>query len=134
MTTKIALFSAKTCLSIAALASSVLLAAAVQAGDIFPIKVTVTTTGLDLNQEAGIRKLYSRLKIAADAVCNDLYRVGLQPVSNYVDCYEKALGDAVQSVNRPQLTQVYLGAHTLKDATAYGVKVPLLQAAVQVRQ
>jgi hypothetical protein len=50
-------------------------------------------------------------------------------VSNYADCYEQALGAAVQSVNQPQLTQVNLGAHSLKDAAAHGVKVPLLAAA-----
>lgn len=134
MTTKIALPGTKTCLGISALAASVLLAGAVQASDTFPIKVTVNTTGLDLRQETGIRELYSRLKNAADAVCNDVYRVGLQPVADYAACYEKALGTAVQSLNRPQLTQMYLSAHTLKDAMSHGVKVPLLAAAEQPRQ
>lgn len=134
MITKIAVLGTKTCLGIAALAACALFAGVVQAGDTFPIKVTINTAGLDLRQEAGIRELYSRLKNAADAVCNNVYRVGLEPVANYVDCYEKALGAAVQSVNRPKLTQVYLSAHTLKDATAHGVKVYLLATAAQPRQ
>jgi len=133
MNKTIARLASQTCLGIAALAASVLLAGRVQAANTVPIKVTVNTAGLDLSQEAGIRALYSRLKNAADAVCNNLYRVGLQPVPDYANCYEQALGAAIQSVNQPQLTQVYLGAHSLKDATAHGVKVPLLAAAAQPR-
>ena len=39
-------------------------------------------------------------------MCNNVYRVGLEPVANYAACYEKALGSAVQSVNKLQLCVV----------------------------
>ena len=96
--------------------------------------VTVSTAGLDLSQEAGIRELYSRLKNAADAVCNNVYRVGLEPVTNYTDCYEKALGAAVMSVNKPSLTEIYLSAHTLRDANSHGVTAAQLIAPAAPRQ
>ena len=134
MTAKCEFLATRTCFGLAALTVSILLAGAVHAGNTFPIKVTVNTAGLDLSRETGLRELYSRLKTAADAVCNDVYRVGLQPVANYADCYEQALGAAVQAANRPQLTQVYLRAHTLQDATAHGVKIPLLAGAAQPRR
>jgi len=133
MICKIALVGTQTSLGITALAASILLTGVVQADNTFPISVAVTTAGLDLRQDAGVREMYSRLKNAADAVCNNIYRVGLEPVANYVDCYETALGAAVRSVNHPQLTRVYLGTHTLKDARAHGVKVPLLAAGSQPR-
>jgi UrcA family protein len=134
MTTKNALLRTKPYLGVAALAASVLLTGLVHAGNTFSIKFTVDTNGLDLTHEAGVRDLYSRLKNAADAVCNNVYRVGLEPVANYADCYEKALAAAVKLVNKPLLTQVYLDAHTLKDAAAHDVKVASLAAAAQPRR
>jgi UrcA family protein len=128
MTEKMTSPGRRTCLGIAALTASVLLAGAVQAGSTFPITVKVNAAGLDLSQVAGIRALYSRLKTAADAVCGNAYRVGLQPVASYADCYEKALGAAVQSVNQTRLTLEYLGTHTLKDAAAHGIELPVHMA------
>ena len=134
MNTTITLAATRALAGIAALAASTLFAGTVQADTSFPVNATVHATGLDLNQEADLRDLYSRIKVAADRVCNNIYRVGLQPVANYTDCYEKALGAAVQSVNRPQLTRVYLSAHTLKDANAHGVTASLLTAATSARR
>ncbi len=44
-------------------------------------------------------------------------------------CYEKALGNAVRSANMPLLTQVYLETHTLREAAARGIDVPVQMAA-----
>jgi len=52
-------------------------------------------------------------------------RVDLQPPTSFAGCYEKALGDAVRSVNRPQLNIVYLATHTSRDAETYGIDVPV---------
>jgi hypothetical protein len=54
--------------------------------------------------------------------------VDLHPLADFAVCYEQAVGDAIRSVNRPQLTMLYLRTHTLQDAAARGIDVPLLAA------
>ena len=134
MTTKITLAGTSIPVVIAALAASTLFAGTVQADTSFPVNATVHTAGLDLTQESGVRELYSRLEVAAGRVCNNVYRVGLQPVTDYTDCYEKSLAAAVQSADKPRLTQVYLRAHTLKDATAHGITASVLTATASPRR
>jgi UrcA family protein len=95
----------------------------------FTVAYRVSTQGLDLSQPAGAQELYSRLKHAAQVVCTHGMRVDLKPVTDENACYEKALGDAIRSVNLPLLTQVYLVTHTLPQAAARGIKVPVQVAA-----
>ena len=85
----------------------------------------VSTQGLDLNEPLGARKLYSRLEHAADVVCAHGMRVDLAPPSNPKACYEQALGQAVRFVKRPLLMQVYLETHTLREAEACGIDMPV---------
>ena len=103
------------------------------AGDVAAKEVTVaiqvTTRGLDLSQPAGAHELYSRLQLAARIVCTHGMRVDLKPVPDENACYEKALGDAIRSVNLPLLTLVYLETHTLRQAAARGIDVPVMIAA-----
>jgi hypothetical protein len=61
--------------------------------------------------------------------CGDGNRADLEPVGNFVGCYEQALAAAVRSVNRPQLTMQYLATHTLQDAATHGIDIPLQMAA-----
>lgn len=93
------------------------------------VKISVSTTGLDLSEPSGARALYGRLREAARTVCGSGNRVGLQPATDFSDCYEKALGDAVRSVNRPELNMIYLATHTLLDAEIHGIDVPARVAA-----
>jgi UrcA family protein len=95
----------------------------------FTVAYQVSTQGLDLSQPAGAHELYSRLKHAAQVVCTHGMRVDLKPVTDENACYEKALGHAIRSVNLPLLTQVYLATHTLKQAAALGIEVPVQVAA-----
>ena len=95
----------------------------------FTVAYRVSTQGLDLSQPAGAQELYSRLKHAAQVVCTHGMRVDLKPVTDENACYEKALGDAIRSVNLPLLTQVYLATHTLQQAAARGIGVPMQVAA-----
>jgi|HubBroStandDraft_1064217.scaffolds.fasta_scaffold1012711_1 hypothetical protein len=37
-------------------------------------------------------------------------------------CSEKALGNAIRSVDQPLLTQMYLRQHTLREAATYGIE------------
>jgi UrcA family protein len=93
------------------------------------ISYQVSAQGLDLNQAAGARELYRRLKHAAEIVCTHGMRVDLEPAPDLQGCYEKALADAVRSAHVSLITQAYLATHTLQQAAARGVDVPVQVAA-----
>jgi UrcA family protein len=121
---------AKSRICIAAAAACAVLSVAAQAEElIFMVQATVATAGLDLSQPADARELYTRLSKAAGTVCSDRSRVDALPVADFASCYQKALGDAVRSANRTQLTLVYLQTHTLQDAANRGIGVPTLVVA-----
>jgi UrcA family protein len=114
----------------AALVACALIAGNVEAKDQeFTVAYRVSAQGLDLTQPSGAHEFYSRLKHAAQVVCTHGMRVDLKPVTNESACYEKALGDAIRSVNLLLLTRVYLATHTLQQAAARGIEVPAQVAA-----
>jgi UrcA family protein len=109
----------------AAVVTCTLFAGNVWAGDHeVTIAIRVSTQGLDLSQPDGVHEFYMRLKQAARVACTHGNRVDLEPDPTPENCYEKALGDAIRSVNVPLLTQVYLSTHTLREAAARGIDVP----------
>jgi UrcA family protein len=93
------------------------------------VSYQVSAQGLDLNQPAGARELYRRLRHAAEIVCTHGMRVDLEPTTDPQGCYEKALADAVRSVHVSLVTQAYLATHTLQQAAARGIDVPVQVAA-----
>ena len=93
------------------------------------VAIQVSTRGLDLSQPAGAQKLYWRLQHAAREACTSGNRVGLAPSPDPTGCREKALADAIRSANLTLLTQVYLASHTLREAAAHGIDVPVQMAA-----
>jgi UrcA family protein len=93
------------------------------------VKISVSTADLDLSQPTGAREAYARLKNAAYIACTHGMRVDLQPPASFAGCYEKALADAILSANLPRLTHVYLETHTLREAAARGIAVPVQMAA-----
>jgi UrcA family protein len=95
----------------------------------FTVAYRVTTQGLDVNQPAGARAMYLRLAHAAEVVCTHGMRVDLKPVEDKGACYEKALAKSIGSANLPLVTQVYLQTHTLADAAAHGIQLPVQMAA-----
>jgi UrcA family protein len=127
MYTKRAFMNARAVLGAAVVAGT--LCAGSVAADPVTVASRVTTQGLDLSQPAGARELYLRLQHAARVVCTHGMRVDLAPSPNPQGCYEKALGDAIRSANLPLLTQVYLQTHTLRDAAALGIELPVQMAA-----
>jgi UrcA family protein len=130
MNTQASIPHAKPFLCLAALAAFAALSGSVRADSPeVTIKISVNAAGLDLRRPADAREVYRRLYFAARTACGKADRVGLQPSDNFVFCYEKALGDAVRSVNRPQLNAVYLAMHTGRDAEIYGIEVPPRMAA-----
>ena len=129
MDTKTAVMSARSVLSAAAVACT-LLAGSVAASDhAVTIAIHVSTQGLDLRQPSGAHQFYTRLERAARVVCTHGNRVDLAPAPDPEGCYEKALGDAIRSANVPLLTQAYLETHTLREAAARGIDVPAQMAA-----
>ena len=112
----------------AAMVACTLFAAKVVAEDV-KVAYQVSSQGLDLRQPAGAQEFYGRLKKAARIVCTHGNRVDLQPSPDPKGCYEKALGDAIRSANVSLLTQVYLETHTLREAAARGIDVPVQVAA-----
>jgi len=112
----------------AAVVACTLFAGKVAAKDV-TVAIQVSTRGLDLSQPAGALEIYTRLKHAAKVVCTHGMRVDLQPSPDPEGCYEKALGDAIRSAKVPLLTQAYLATHTLREAAARGIDVPVQVAA-----
>jgi UrcA family protein len=93
------------------------------------VTLQVSTHGLDLDQPAGARELYSRLKDAAWILCTRANRVGLTPSPDANACSEKALGEAIRSAHIPLLVQAYLETHSPAQAAAHGIDVPIQLAA-----
>jgi UrcA family protein len=87
-----------------------------------PVRIHVSTRGLDLSQPAGAHQLYERIQRAAYVACTYADRVDLKPADG--DCYEQALGEAIRSAHVPLLTQIYLETHTYRVAAAHGIELP----------
>jgi len=128
MYTNTAFMSARVVLGATAVAG-MLFAGSVAAKDPVTVAYRVTAQGLDVSQPAGAHELYLRLQHAAEVVCTHGMRVDLVPLGDPKGCYERALGDAIRSAKLPLLTQVYLATHTLQEATARGIDVPVQLAA-----
>ena len=99
-------------------------------GSTVSVAIRVSTQGIDLSKPPGARELYRRLKNAAWIVCTRANRVGLEPSPDPEACSETALGEAILSAHMPLLTQAYLETHSLGQAAAHGIDVPI--APVQV--
>ena len=126
MNTNAPRISAQSLARLAAVVASIALSGHAVAGD-QPVRVseTVSAVGIDVNTPEGASKLYMRLKAASRRVCTDS-RLGLEMPQ--VGCSEDALGNAIRSANRPQLTMVYLRSHTIQTAEAHGISIPILMA------
>ena len=108
----------------AVVAGAMLLAAQPTMAQTFPISKAIDSNRVDFKDSAQVHALYGKLINAADDVCGNTWRVGLEPVAHPDACRERALGDAVRRVNRQSLTLVYLSQHTLLQAQQYGIVVP----------
>jgi UrcA family protein len=85
----------------------------------------VRYTDLDLDKEAGVASLYTRLRNAAEQVCD----TGLGPQALFLSssqraCVTAALDEAVANIDRPALTAY----HAARTSQA-GVRGPRLAAA-----
>jgi UrcA family protein len=84
------------------------LAALPAAADSFePLKVTVKFGDLDISRPQGAAVLYLRIRAAAQSVCSPYDGSGF-PAKMLLDaCVNKAVTDAVATVNKPALFAVY---------------------------
>ncbi|HEV7356939.1 MAG TPA: UrcA family protein [Steroidobacteraceae bacterium] len=63
---------------------------------------------LDLNRDAGVAALYSRIKTAAREVCQPMDIFFLNLVRQQYSCSQGAIARAVADVNAPLLTSYFL--------------------------
>jgi UrcA family protein len=81
-----------------------------------PPSLKVFYGDLDINNVHGAAVLYQRISFAAESVCRDMGRSReLAMMSRYSSCVHSAIGNAVQHVNRPAVTE-YAAAHGVVPA------------------
>jgi UrcA family protein len=82
--------------------------------------VTVQFADLDLNREAGIARLYARIKGAARRVCDQQASDLLATRQSYPVCVKRAVSTAVARIDRPMLSDyvAQLGGTPAKTAPA----------------
>jgi UrcA family protein len=75
-----------------------------------PKTLTVHFADLDLSNDAGVARLFDRIKGAATRVCSG-HRGGrtLRDKEQYTACLDLALSNAVARVDRPELTDYVVG-------------------------
>jgi UrcA family protein len=84
------------------------LAALPAAADSFePLKVTVKFGDLDVSHPQGAAVLYRRIRAAAQSVCSPYDGSGLSAKMLLDACVNKAVADAVATVDKPALFAVY---------------------------
>ena len=82
--------------------------AATPADDAYSI--TVQFADLDLTRQAGVAKLYDRLKGAARQVCQQQASDQLEGKQSYPTCVKRALSTAVARIDRPALSDYFTQA------------------------
>jgi UrcA family protein len=129
MYTKTTAMSARAVLGAAIAACTLFTGSVAAQDDAVTVSIQVSTQGLDVSQPRGAQKLYWRLQHAARVACTRGNRVGLAPSPDPEGCREKALADAIRAAKITLLTQAYLASHTLREAAAHGIDVPVQVAA-----
>ena len=81
-----------------------------------PAQKVVRYSDLDLSQRDGAKMLYARLQGAATQVCGTLDRRNLRQMQLQRECYEKALAEAVVSVDKSAVTALYRSDKTIRVA------------------
>jgi len=95
--------NAKNVLVVLAAMSAAVLVGVVHAAEV-PARA-VSYQDLNLNTEAGAKVRYERIHGAAEQVCGNVEIRDLPRVRAHDACVEKAVSDAVASVNNQRLTQ-----------------------------
>jgi UrcA family protein len=72
--------------------------------------VRVSFADLDLTRDAGVERLYTRLRRAAGSVCGDTDIHDMRRAARHRACVARAVGDAVESAHNSKLTARHRGA------------------------
>jgi UrcA family protein len=72
-----------------------------------PLFKHVSYSDLDVSREPGARKLYQRIKSAAEEVCAPFNGRQLSQYMNQANCVSGAIERAVRQVNEPAVTRYY---------------------------
>ena len=100
------------------LASAAVLGLALNAayGEEAPKTLTVQFADLDLSKDAGLARLFDRLKGAATRVCSGQSGgTTLRDQQQYAACVDFALSNAVARVDRPELTEYMTSLHSAQN-------------------
>jgi len=82
--------------------------AAAYAGPQFQHSSLVRYSDLNLQRPSDVARLYERIAIAADQLCGPRSLTGSYSQSaTYTSCYNDAVAQAIERVNRAPLTQYY---------------------------
>ncbi|HEV3181195.1 MAG TPA: UrcA family protein [Steroidobacteraceae bacterium] len=87
------------------------------------VSVKVSTGGLDLNTNEGAQALYRHLSVAATTACGFEYKTDALRGPLFERCYRETLGNAVRSINRPLVTQLYVEHYPAEAPRAATVAV-----------
>lgn len=90
--------------------------AGVAAADSSEVSAVVKYRDLDPSLSGDAQRLYSRLKDAAQRVCNIYDSRGLDLQRREEVCFDKALSDAVAKVNEPALTALHAAEPRIRVA------------------
>jgi UrcA family protein len=75
----------------------------------------VRYSDLDLNRDAGVAALYTRIRVAAREVCEPMDDVIASLLRARFDCRHDAIARAVADVNSPHLTSYFLEKTNLSN-------------------
>jgi UrcA family protein len=89
------------------IASSCTVAPAAGAENLAAPQVRVTFGDLDVSRPQGAAVLYSRILRAAEKVCSPYWATSFAAQVNADKCVRAAIGQAVTTVDRPALSQIY---------------------------
>jgi len=73
-----------------------------------PLTKVVSFADLNVNNDAGIRVLHSRLQVAAKQVCRPFTGKTLRQIAESRKCFDQAITQSIKQIDRPALTAHHL--------------------------
>lgn len=129
MSINTAIANARSVLTAALMACTFLTGVAAADSHAVTVAIKVSTQGINPADPAGARELYRRLDDAAWIACTRANRIGLEPTYDPRACADNSLADAIRSLHNPLLSMNYLETHSLKQAAAHGIELPVQASA-----
>ena len=99
-----------------------------RAGDFSAQSQRVSLANLNLNSVEGARKAYTRIQAAAWSVCGESRADIEVMMRGPSECVKDAIARAVNSVQRVELSKLYIKKNGVQMAALYGVTTPIVTA------